>query len=233
MAVVHQSESNEDAWNPGIQSSLPAEFLPLSTMFRPENVFTSIESATELSDFTGLKLHEVVRFRPERLIVHELLIRVSADIFISDGSKYEDLGCNFRKAASTIHQKYIEPKAPEIVEKFNQLELQIQTKVEEDLSATLFTQPKVDKEPQSKFSLFGLFKSSKKPKKTAPHESAEMRNQRILTTWTEKSGSMNDPLSRAIFRGIVQSRQCYQHQTRPYDWRSGFVDFAGYRLRLQ
>ena len=82
-------------WNPGIKSSLPSEYLPLSTMFRPENVFTNIETASELSDFTGLPIQQLIFFRPERLIVHELLIRVSADIFVSDGSKYEDLGVNF------------------------------------------------------------------------------------------------------------------------------------------
>ncbi len=103
MAVEHRQDSDEGAWNPGIQSTLPLEYLPLSTIFRPENVLTSIATATELRDFTGLKLTEVVRFRPERLIIHELLIRVSADIFISDGSKYEDLGFNFRKAAAGLH----------------------------------------------------------------------------------------------------------------------------------
>ena len=30
-----------NAWNPGLESELPREYLPLSTMFRSENVSTS------------------------------------------------------------------------------------------------------------------------------------------------------------------------------------------------
>ena len=36
-------------WNPGIKSTLPSNYLPLSTMFRPENVTTTYETVTELS----------------------------------------------------------------------------------------------------------------------------------------------------------------------------------------
>ena len=92
----------QDAWNPDIRSTLPSRYLPLSTMFRPENVDTTIDTANELQGFTGLPIQELIRFRPERLIVHELLIRVSADIFVSDGSRYEDLGVNFRRVVATI-----------------------------------------------------------------------------------------------------------------------------------
>jgi hypothetical protein len=42
------------AWNPGLESQLPREYLPLSTVFRAENVSTSIAKAHELSDFCGL-----------------------------------------------------------------------------------------------------------------------------------------------------------------------------------
>ncbi len=75
MAVEYRQDSDEGAWNPGIQSKLPSEYLPLSTIFRSENVLTSIETATELSGFSGLKLTEVVRFRPERLIDNRSLHR--------------------------------------------------------------------------------------------------------------------------------------------------------------
>jgi len=98
-----------DAWNPEIRSTLPAQYLPLSSMFRPENVFTTIETANELSGFTGLAIQQLICFRPERLVVHELLIRVSADIFVSDGSKYEDLGVNFRAVVGRILSLFAPP----------------------------------------------------------------------------------------------------------------------------
>ncbi len=86
MTAKGPDDSDMGPWNPGIKSTLPLEYLSLSTIYRPENVFTSIETATELSDFTGLTVQQLICFRPERLVVHELMIRVSADIFVSDGS---------------------------------------------------------------------------------------------------------------------------------------------------
>ncbi len=130
--------SESGPWIPGIKSTLPVEYLPLSTMFRPENVVTSLESATELNGFTGLAIQQLVCFRPERLVVHELLIRVSADIFVSDGSKYEDLGVNYRNIVDSILRKYIEPHMARIVERFNELSAQVESMVESELAASLF-----------------------------------------------------------------------------------------------
>jgi hypothetical protein len=42
------------AWNPGLESQLPRDYLPLSTIFRAENVSTSTAKAYELSEFCGL-----------------------------------------------------------------------------------------------------------------------------------------------------------------------------------
>lgn len=202
MAGAQADGESLDAWNPGIQSTLPAEFLPLSTMFRAENVFTSIDTATELADFTGLSVHQVVRIRPQRLVVHELLIRVSADIFISDGSKYEDLGVNFREVAATIHRKYVEPLMPQIIRRFDELDQKIQTMVDEELSATLFSQPRAIEKTDGKFNLSRLLGLAKKPKKPLLNESTEMRHQRILACWAEKEKKLDDPLSVAIYRGL-------------------------------
>jgi len=82
------------AWNPGLESQLPREYLPLSTIFRSENVSTSAAKAYELSDFCGLPTEELVAFRVERLIVHELLIHVMAGIAVPDGRDDENLGRN-------------------------------------------------------------------------------------------------------------------------------------------
>jgi hypothetical protein len=101
-------------WNPGISSAIPARYLPLSTVYQSENVSTSMSDARELADFTGLPAHELVAFRPERLIVHEVLIRVMADLSVPDGNLYEDLGINFRRMAGIILSKYVSPKRVEI-----------------------------------------------------------------------------------------------------------------------
>jgi hypothetical protein len=51
-------------WNPGIQSEIPEPIRHLSTFLRPENAFTSVATARELRDFTGLELADVVALRP-------------------------------------------------------------------------------------------------------------------------------------------------------------------------
>ena len=85
------------SWHPGLESEIPREYLPLSTMFRIENVSTSISKAYELSDYCSLPPTELVAFRAERLIIHELLIHVTTTISVPDGGDYEDLGRNFRE----------------------------------------------------------------------------------------------------------------------------------------
>src|ERR1700721_1460182 len=87
--------TREGAWSPGLESELPRELMPLATVFRPQNVSTTLAAAFELSDYCGLPPHELVAFRPERLIVHELLVRVTAGLAVPDGTDYEDLGRNF------------------------------------------------------------------------------------------------------------------------------------------
>ena len=92
-------------WNPGLRSPLPRAVQPLCTLFRPENAFTSLAEVRELSDFTGLPEVELVAFRPRRLAVHELLIRVAANLSIPDEEDTDALGVNFRRIARTIEER--------------------------------------------------------------------------------------------------------------------------------
>src|SRR5213080_963709 len=102
-------------WNPGIESQVPEHLRHLCTIFRPENVFTSLDHARELCDLTGLELADVTAFRPQRLALHELLVRVTADFSVPDGPRIEDLGINFRKIVSFIFSDYVEPEMEGII----------------------------------------------------------------------------------------------------------------------
>ena len=96
-------------WNPGIESQVPQELRHLATIFRTENVFTSIAAAGELRGLTGFSLSELVVFRPQRLALHELLVRVTADFAVPDGTRIADLGLNFREIARLLLARYLEP----------------------------------------------------------------------------------------------------------------------------
>ncbi|MGI9355255.1 MAG: hypothetical protein ACR2PF_08885 [Rhizobiaceae bacterium] len=97
-------------WNPGLGSAIPKRLIPQSTMFRNENVETGFEEAHELADFCGLPARETVAFRVERLIVHELLVRVTADFSVPDGPDYEELGINMRGMVARIYEGHVAPR---------------------------------------------------------------------------------------------------------------------------
>ena len=141
-------------WNPGITSDLPRNRLRLATIFRPENVATSFEQALELADFTGLPPHHLVAFRPERLILHELLIRVTADLEVPDGPNYEDLGINFRRIADTILTEAIEPHIAELTDTFTAIRREATAFVSKELNDQLNPEPR--QEPPARFRLLGL-----------------------------------------------------------------------------
>ena len=101
-------------WNPGLESSIPRDVLPLSTMFRPENVQTDFQTAHELADFSGLSPFDLVVFQPERLIIHGLLIRVTITLSVPDGPDYEELGINLRGMVRRLYEEYVEPQLEEL-----------------------------------------------------------------------------------------------------------------------
>jgi hypothetical protein len=173
-------------------------------MFQAENVFSSIETATELSDFTGLAIQQLVFFRPHRLVIHELLIRVSADIFVSDGTRYEDLGINFRNVVSRILSGYIEPEMAAICDLHVALKQQARSIIDQELSASIFAQSAPVEKPRAGFSLSRLLGSGTKKKLSVASESAEQRDQRVISGWDEKAKSSNDRLSSAIFWELVK-----------------------------
>lgn len=102
------------AWNPGVESSIPEEIRHLATNMRPENVSTPYAAVRELRDLTGLDPAELVAFRPQRLALHELLVRVNANISVPDGEAIGDLGVNFRRLVTTIHASHVAPRMRDV-----------------------------------------------------------------------------------------------------------------------
>jgi len=136
-------------WNPGLQSQIPRDLLPLSTMFRPENVSTRIDDVHELHDLTGLELAELVTFRPERLALHELLVRVTADLHVPSGTRVEDLGINFRRMTGVILAGGIAPRMGEVVAAYDALRREVEGVIRAELDARLFgrTPPATKRSP--------------------------------------------------------------------------------------
>jgi len=121
-------------WNPGIDSQVPRELRHLATIFRAENVFTSIAAAGELHGLTGFNLSELVVFRPQRLALHELLVRITADFAVSDGTRIADLGLNFREIARLLLSRYLEPAMDAITATYRCASQEVNEVIESALS---------------------------------------------------------------------------------------------------
>jgi hypothetical protein len=189
------------AWNPGLDSQLPRAYLPLSTIFRADNVSTSVARAYELSDFCGLPAEELVGFRVERLIVHELLIHITTGIAVPDGRDDEDLGRNFREIAAAILNRFITPHRDALARVFGALKEEAASIVARELDTAL-ARPKAAPAAPAGRSRWPF--SLSKPKKPPPQlpETAAERDQRIVSQWLEKSQDVNDRLRAACFAAL-------------------------------
>ena len=199
--AVFAAPAKYGAWNPGLESELPHDYLPLSTIFRAENVSTSIAKANELSEFCGLPAEELVAFRVERLIVHELLIHVTTGIAVPDGRDDEDLGRNFREIAATILKRHIAPHREDLARVFEQLKHEASVIIVPELEQAL-ARPKMagDVNQSGRSRYLSVFKS----RKTSPQplETIAERDQRNVSEWRKKSQQPDDRLRTRCFAAL-------------------------------
>lgn len=92
-----------DAWNPGLTSDIPTHLLPRITLFQPGNSHVDYQAAKDAADICGLEPRALVSLTVERLIVHELLIRVTGGLTVADGPSYDTLGINLRSMVARIY----------------------------------------------------------------------------------------------------------------------------------
>ncbi|MEW8398153.1 MAG: hypothetical protein AB2707_18520 [Candidatus Thiodiazotropha sp.] len=185
-------------WNPGILSPMPEDVKPFMTIARAENVFQSIPELEEISEFTGFPWEYIATFRPQRLAVHELLIRISANLSVSDGTRYEDLGVNFRSMAQQLFERYVSPNLQQINDLYDELRRAIEAAVEAELEATLFAREEEKVEPRGW--LNRLFKGQQQAAPTLPREDRELQ---IIAAWKEEAPRLKDnPLRRTMLQSL-------------------------------
>ena len=189
------------AWNPGLQQEIPAEYRELETIYRPENVKTRLADISELAKRTGLNAEELLVFRPERLAMHELIVRITADIAVREEEKEEALGLRFRQIANTIMASYISPHMTDIQKIYDDLHNQVYSRVQQELLNTLFIQPIAEPIQRSYFS---FFKKKKAIKSKVSHESIQEREYRIVASYKDKGLAAENPFEIAIYKSLYQ-----------------------------
>lgn len=192
-------------WNPGLTSSLPAAARPLATVYRPDNIAGSLEDAEERSAFIGLEPEDLVAFRPERLAVHELLIRVTGDFSVPDGKRYADLGINFRGVVDTILKTDILPAMDGIVAGFDALKDQMRAEIERELSSLHAAPPSpAPARPKTSGWLHWLGFKTSDDAATPSGGTDEPRAPDKLKAWRKESVDSSDPMRRRLCRALAQ-----------------------------
>jgi hypothetical protein len=195
-------------WNPGIESTLPAEFLPLATVFSAANVSSSIPELKEISSFCGLALERLSTFKPERLALHEVLIRVMADLSVPDGEKYEDLGINFRRMTATIMARYVVPELAAITSLFEQVKREAADFLDRAQDATVsdVDRPEFPKSNPSVWSR--LFRTSRnRAPARAVTRSPEQADLARIDGWRKKARSTEDAFGRTCYQALVTTAE--------------------------
>ncbi len=188
------------AWNPGIGTEIPGEFRSLETIFRPECVSSNPDEVKELAGLTGLPYEELTVFRPARLALHEVIIRVTADIAVSEGATEEVFGRNFRRIAGQIRDQYIAAHMEAIECSYADLRLRADACVRQILEETLYPPPV---QPESWPFPFNLLRRPKR-KPPRPPESLAEHEHRVILGYKAAGFSTDDPLRRAVFKSLYR-----------------------------
>ena len=190
-------------WNPGVESQVPHSLRHLATIFRPENVFTDVATADELRDLTGLELAELVAFRPQRLALHELLIRITADISVPDGFAIGDLGINFRRIVNDIHSRYIEPQMGAITSHYDEIRRQVAAMIDAELAALLSgTPPAVAAPKRAKARLLELFARGRTG--AVVEEASSIPEQHLISRWETQAHEAGDERQAAVYGALAR-----------------------------
>ena len=197
MELPAQTIEAHSAWNPGIAPTLPRALRPLETIFRPENTRVTESEVADLHDLTGLPEEELAWFRPARLVLHEVIVRVTADIAVAEGEVEEQFGRNFRAIAQAILDRAIAPRMPVIESACELATREIEAAAGRILDDTLFAPP-ADTVRRSGFwaSLLGRGAPAAFPAQPRDSESA------IVASFRERASQASDPLERTVYRSL-------------------------------
>lgn len=201
-SIARTDDEGCSAWNPGVESWIPPEFRHLETIFRPECVAIPLEEISQAVELTGLPAEDLTLYRPERLALHELIVRVTADIAVAEGEEERDFGDNFRQITRHVFEHDIAPRLAEIEAEHGALLRAAETMAAGILAQTLYAPtPEVKIPPRGWWSrLFASAPAKARTRET--EESVAERDCRIMAEYKAAGQAADDPLRRAVFRSL-------------------------------
>lgn len=191
------------AWNPGLSANLPPELACLETIFQPPNVYTSYEEVQEVAALTGLKPEHLVGFTSWRLVLHELMVRVGANIHIPEAKLEQDFGINFRRITNHILDQHIAPLYPTIESQFQLLSASVKQEVDRVLAQEIMLEPTPTPTPTPVIKK-GLWPWGKKKGVQKPRQSTGEMQFKAINSLKSTGLAYTDPLIKAVYKSSYQ-----------------------------
>ncbi len=186
-------------WNPGLSSTIKPRLMPRATIYDPANGLVSWAEARDLAEATGLKPQELAAYRPERLLLHHVMIRVTAETHVPDGPSYADLGINLRSMATEIYAMEIAPRLPDLRREFDDARDRARAVIREALEDRIFGCRPVAEPTGLLRRLLG---------RRPPRAPAMSRDERALaasTAWAEGANDESRPLHASCCRAMSRT----------------------------
>lgn len=193
------ADTEHGPWNPGLSSTIKPHLMPRVTIYDPENGLVPWEEARDLAEATGLKPQQLATFRPERLLLHHVMIRVTAETHVPDGPSYADLGINLRSMAADIYAMEVEPRLPDLRREFEDARSRARDVIREELEDEIYGSQPVAEPKGLLRRLFGP--ESPKP----PTASRDERALAASAAWAERAEDEAEPLHASCLRAMSRT----------------------------
>jgi hypothetical protein len=169
----------------------------MCTIFRPENVFTTYEQAVEFRDLTGLPLPHLVVWRPERMVLHEVLIRVISDYEVPDpeGANVPSLGINLRRMTGAILHRHLASQMDRLISDYAPMREAIAKIVASELAIAFDRTPRA---PPRRHTLAWL----RRARALTRDEEPSVREDRLIDLWRAKS--QGDAMAAATYGTLIR-----------------------------
>ncbi|XDZ65465.1 hypothetical protein AB8880_11160 [Alphaproteobacteria bacterium LSUCC0684] len=193
------------AWDPGISSVIPARLRPAITLFRPENAHEGYAAVKEAADFCGLKPFELASLKTSRLLIHELLVRVTADLSVPDGPDYEYLGLSLRSMVRCLEEDHLRAHLPELERQFEIYRGRIHQRIAAILDADLYQVERSDN-PAERSGKKGWwpFSRTREVDRSDRGEPARLSEEHALTRWKEAAADKNASEDGGIHEALLR-----------------------------
>lgn len=189
-----------NAWDPGVSSRIPHAFQGLETIARPDCVFPEAALIDDFVRLTGLPREELVAFRPARLALHELIVRVTADIAVPEGPTEEIFGQNFRRIAGHILTHDLAPHLARFDDIHTALRRRVFEQVRAMLDERLAPPPAAAARPPS---LLAKWFGAATPAPVPDARPAE-REHGVVARFKTEGLAAGEAFERAVFRSLYR-----------------------------